>query len=229
MEVAGPIYRGAESFIYRIRWGSRRALLKKRIPKAYRHPSLDKAIRRSRVLAEARMILAASLAGVPVPAVYYVDPDEALIVIEEVEGMLLRDLIDKEGATPRVQNITSKLGYYVGILHNNNIVHGDLTTSNVIVEFNDEPVIIDFGLSEKSMSEEDKAVDVHLFLRSLESTHPDHASILYKSFAKGYEEARGRDKLTIIEENVKRIRLMGRYVEERRRRKTVWSLNLKGR
>jgi TP53 regulating kinase-like protein len=167
------------------------------------------------------MLLLASQLGVPVPSALYVDPDQAIIVVEKLEGKLLKQLIDEEGSSPRVVAIVEKLGYYVGLMHEHDLVHGDLTTSNVVVR-NTKPYLIDFGLAERSRDELDKAVDVHLFLRSLESTHPEHVTELYEAFLRGYSRARGKDKAKTVANLVERIRVMGRYVEEARRVAMVW-------
>ncbi len=216
-----PAYRGAESFIYESDWLGKAVLVKARIPKHYRSRVLDERLRKRRTIAEARNIVESLKHGIPAPTVYYVDPENAVIVIEKVEGKLLRDLIEEEGASQRVISAVEKLGSYTAMLHSAGIVHGDLTTSNVMVS-DGEPVIIDFGLSERSRDELDMAIDVHLFLRSLESTHPEHASILYEAFLKGYASVRGARTALRIRMLVERIRSMGRYVEEARRVKLVW-------
>ncbi len=218
MEVEAPSYRGAEAYLYHASLLGHRVLVKKRIGKRYRHNSLDEKLRRIRTLNEARIILATLAAGIPAPTVYYVDPEEAIIVLEYIEGKVLHDLIEEKGVNDHVLTLVEKLGYYAGVLHENNIVHGDLTTSNAIVS-STEVFLIDFGLAERSRDELDKAVDVHLFLRSLESAHPEHVEALYKAFIRGYQRARGKAKAEEVVKLVEKIRLMGRYVEERR---LVW-------
>ncbi len=216
-----PSFRGAESYLYEVAWLGVPALAKHRLPKSYRHPALDERLRRARTVAEARSMLLAAELGVPVPAVLYADPDEAVLVVERVEGVLLSDMIEAEGASRRVLEVVERLGYYVGLMHEGDLVHGDLTTSNVVVR-NGRPYLIDFGLSERTRDELDKAVDVHLFLRSLESTHPEHVAELYEAFLAGYARARGREAAERVRRLVERIRVMGRYVEEARRVSTVW-------
>lgn len=220
MESLAPHWKGAEAYVYLAEWLGQKVVVKHRVEKRYRHPALDKRIRRSRVLAEARAILAALEAGIPAPTVYYVDADEAIIVLEYIEGILLHDLIEED--VERAEIPVTRLGYYAGLLHEANIAHGDLTTSNVIVVNGQTPVIIDYGLAEKTRVEEEKAVDVHLFLRSLESAHPEHVDEIYTWFLEGYEQARGREKTSQVLRAVEKIRLMGRYVEARRKHRLVW-------
>ncbi len=216
-----PEYRGAEAFIYPVSWFGVEALAKVRVPKPYRHPELDARLRRSRTLTEARMLVEARGLGVPVPTLLYVDPDRALIIVERVRGPLLAELVEAEGVSERVTRVVERLGYYAGVLHENGVVHGDLSTSNVVVR-GDTPYIIDFGLAEHSDSELDKAVDLHLFLRSLESTHPEAVGPLYAAFRRGYAGARGAEAAERVQALVERIRAMGRYVEEARRVALVW-------
>ena len=223
-----PAYRGAESYIYEVELYGRKALLKLRVEKRYRSKVLDERLRARRTVSEAKAILEALKQGVDAPAVLYVDVEHAAIVLEKVEGVLLRDLIESEGPTPRIISIVEKLGEQVAKLHEAGIVHGDLTTSNVIVAEGDRPFIIDFGLAERSGHDLDMAVDVHLFLRSLESTHPEHVEPLYNAFLKGYAKVRGAEAAERVRALVERIRSMGRYVEEAKRVRTVWGAESRG-
>jgi TP53 regulating kinase-like protein len=71
--------------------------------------------------------------------------------------------------------VAQEIGKVLGKLHANNIIHGDLTTSNMLLVNNgkDVPtvVLIDFGLSHVESSVEDKAVDLYVLERALISTH----------------------------------------------------------
>lgn len=217
-----PVFKGAEAYLYLIEFAGMKALAKKRIAKDYRHRVLDERLRYERTVEEARTMLAALEAGVAVPSVLYVDPNEKLIIIEYIEGVVFRELIEVEGCSERVRKIAHRLGENVAKLHLAGIAHGDVTTSNVIVSNNDTPFIIDFGLAKKTRDIKEHAVDVHLFLRSLESTHPEHRDCIYQAFIDGYRSVAG-DYTDKILAKVDEIRLMGRYVEARRQR-TVWSM-----
>ena len=217
-----PVFKGAEAYLYLIEFAGMKALAKKRIAKDYRHRVLDERLRYERTVEEARTMLAALEAGVTVPSVLYVDPNEKLIIIEYVEGVVFRELIEVEGCSERVRKIAHRLGENVAKLHLAGIAHGDVTTSNVIVSNDDTPFIIDFGLAKKTRDIKEHAVDVHMFLRSLESTHPEHRDCIYQAFIDGYRSVAG-DYTDKILAKVDEIRLMGRYVEARRQR-TVWSM-----
>ena len=220
MEVK-PRFKGAEAYLYSIEFAGMKALAKKRIAKEYRHKTLDERLRYERTVEEARTMLAALEAGVSVPSVLYVDPNEKLIVIEYIEGVIFRELIEAEGCSERVKKIARCLGENIAKLHLAGIAHGDVTTSNVIVS-GDTPFIVDFGLAKKTRDVREHAIDVHLFLRSLESTHPEHCDCVYQAFIEGYRSVAG-DYVDRVLAKVDEIRLMGRYVEARRQR-TVWSM-----
>jgi TP53 regulating kinase-like protein len=210
---------GAEANLYRGRFLGYDVVVKHRVSKPYRDVKLDLMIRRDRTLTEAKIMLLAMSLGVRVPTVLYVDLENSIIVMEYVEGVLLRDYIGlvDEGVRRAYLEL---LGVYVGKLHKNDITHGDLTTSNVIVSSNGSLYIIDFGLSKISNDVEDKAVDIHLLMRSFESIHYNMSKELLTYFLRGYRSVLSTTEVNEILNTVKEIRLRGRYVEERRVRKS---------
>ncbi|MCC6022135.1 MAG: Kae1-associated kinase Bud32 [Desulfurococcaceae archaeon] len=210
---------GAEANLYRGRFLGYDVVVKHRVSKPYRDVKLDLMIRRDRTLTEAKIMLLAMSLGVRVPTVLYVDLENSIIVMEYVEGVLLRDYIGlvDEGVRRAYLEL---LGVYVGKLHKNDITHGDLTTSNVIVSSNGSLYIIDFGLSKISNDVEDKAVDIHLLMRSFESIHYNMSKELLTYFLRGYRSVLSPNEVNDILNTVKEIRLRGRYVEERRVRKS---------
>ncbi len=211
------VYKGAEAYLYKTVFLETEVIVKYRLPKPYRDPLLDKRIRRDRTILEARIILRLKELGIPVPTLFMVDPERALLIIEYIRGQRLKELIDKLSIKV-IEKYINIIGKNVGIMHKNGIVHGDLTTSNIIVRDN-IPFIIDFGLAQYSEELEDQGVDIHLFLRSLESTHPRYVNRLFNAFITGYEEAVGSQKKILVLEKVREIRMRGRYVEERRLKK----------
>jgi TP53 regulating kinase-like protein len=210
---------GAEANLYRGRFLGYDVVVKHRVSKPYRDVKLDLVIRRDRTLTEAKIMLLAMSLGVRVPTLLYVDLENSIIVMEYVEGVLLRDYIGlvDEGVRRAYLEL---LGVYVGKLHKNDITHGDLTTSNVIVSSNGSLYIIDFGLSKISNDVEDKAVDIHLLMRSFESIHYNMSKELLTYFLRGYRSVLSPNEVNEILNTVKEIRLRGRYVEERRVRKS---------
>jgi Kae1-associated kinase Bud32 len=82
-----------------------------------------------------------------------------------------------------------KIGTAIGMLHNAGIIHGDLTTSNIILQ-DEEIWLIDFGLGFVSSHVENLAVDVLVLKHILESSHPLQAERAYDGFLQGYEMKR---------------------------------------
>ncbi len=224
VEVTGTLLaRGAEAEVLLVDWFGVRAVAKCRIGKRYRHPVLDTALRRRRTLTEARAIRAALDAGVNAPPVFFVEPESFLIVMEYVEGPPLARVIDENPAA--AVEFVKMLGVEAAKLHGAGIAHGDLTTSNAVVS-RGRVFLIDFGLSSLKAPRLDMAVDIHLLLRSLESTHPEHVETMLQAFLDGYSSVGGRERAQEMMELVREIRLMGRYRAERRRKgvevETVW-------
>ena len=217
-ELGEPLYRGAEAYLYKYNWLGMRALLKIRIPKEYRHHAIDNRLRGDRTATEVKAMYTALEVGVEVPTIYYVDPIQKIIIMEYVEGITLAQLVDEN--IEEAKKYSYILGMYAAKLHNARVAHGDLTTSNAIVSSTDKKLyLIDFGLASLGASEREQAIDIHLFMRSLESTHPEYLEEMLSPFLEGYSSVRGHSTLDRLLGIVDEIRLMGRYVEERR---TVW-------
>lgn len=115
-------------------------------------------------------------AGVPAPALYFINEKEGSITMEWIEGPSIRTWLEEHaGEIQMVTNVMRLIGSSVGGLHASGVVHGDLTTSNLILREesgNAEVVVIDFGLGSVSNSEEDMAVDLYVLERAFASTHP---------------------------------------------------------
>jgi TP53 regulating kinase and related kinases len=194
------IKRGAEADIYIIEWDSKKAVSKVRSPKPYRHPELDSTIRKYRTIHEASFMSAAKSAGVMTPFVHFVDPAKAQIIMEFIEGQNVRDVL-----TP---DICYKIGRCAALLHASNIMHGDLTTSNFVM--NKRLVLLDFGLSYYSERTEDMATDIRLIKEVFTSAHIAIRKA-FPCFVEGYASVAGGKKTDKILENVKKIEQRGRY------------------
>ena len=184
------IHRGAEADLLLSTLDHWQTVIKRRTKKEYRHESLDGSIRHDRTFSEADAIHQAKLAGAKVPSIIGIESETSSILMTHVEGTILRDGLDrmsrKETAT-----LFRALGYQVGLLHTGGIVHGDLTTSNVIVNKSGSPFIVDFGMARRSVSAEDRGVDLHLLRRSITTSHVKDVSPLLGALAGGYAEAAG--------------------------------------
>jgi TP53 regulating kinase-like protein len=155
---------------------------KERFSKAYRHPDLDERLTKSRCRSEARVLeKCANKSDIRVPEVIRVEPP--LLYIEYVEGPSLKAYLLEKTNQPRISFplLAKMMGETIGKVHNLGVIHGDLTTSNMLalgdkeedVEKSFQLVMIDFGLSKSSSSVEEQAVDLYVLERALESTHPD--------------------------------------------------------
>ncbi len=202
------LVRGAEADVSDGTWMDRPAIVKARIPKAYRHPDLDAAIRADRTRDEAHLLVAARQAGVPVPVVYDIDRQGATITMERITGQPLRHVLEAEGLQASRARFTL-LGRIIARLHAAGLTHGDLTTSNILVpDGRDGIVLIDFGLGQATEEDEPRAVDLHLMEEALEATHPE-ATALMEDFVSSYMEHFGR--ATHVLKRLDDVRERGRY------------------
>jgi TP53 regulating kinase-like protein len=197
------IKKGAEADIYLTLWYGNKAVSKIRTAKPYRHRSLDYEIRKTRTIHEANIMSMSKLAGVRTPFIYFVDPIGAQIIMEFIDGENVKDII-----TPR---LSRQLGTYTALLHINNIIHNDLTTSNFIRFKNGQLVLLDFGLSYYSERLEDRAVDIRLIKEVFYSLHVSIFDGAFKNFLKGYSMLIGERKTRTILEKVSEIEQRGRY------------------
>uniref|UniRef100_A0A131XAI6 non-specific serine/threonine protein kinase n=1 Tax=Hyalomma excavatum TaxID=257692 RepID=A0A131XAI6_9ACAR len=174
---------GAEAKVYRGPYFGKPAIFKERFEKKYRHPDLDRLLTLERMRAEARALRKARAAGVPVPPVYFIDLTSRIIVTGHIENAeTVREKIvslQSEEPSTRAEGLEflmDKIGEVVALMHKNHIVHGDLTTSNLMVQRREpaSPLIyvIDFGLSFISETIEDKGVDLYVLERAFLSAHP---------------------------------------------------------
>ena len=158
------IQRGAEAVL--IKRGNE--VVKRRVVKGYRFPELDEQLRRARTRSEAKLLEKAGKI-VCVPRVLKVDEKTKEIQLEFIDGLKLSENLDK---LKNRREICVEVGCGVGALHDAGIIHGDLTTSNLVwVEGEKKLYFIDFGLGFFSGNVEDKAVDLHLLKGALEARH----------------------------------------------------------
>jgi Kae1-associated kinase Bud32 len=206
---------GAEASLVKTRWFGKPCLVKQRLPKAYRNPALDAMLRQQRTLIEVRALIDAKQCGVPTPPVFEVDVEQGFIIMDYVEGVTLKNRLPSM-IDDAVKDIFTKVGRYVGLLHSGGIIHGDLTTSNILVTPGENLVFIDFGLSQRSSSLEDQGVDAHLLKRVLISTHGSVWQVAYEAFLGGYGET-GPSSGEKINTRVIAIESRGRYVKKEER------------
>lgn len=195
------IGRGAEAILYK----KNSYLVKKRIPKGYRIKELDERLRRKRTLNEVNLMVKARRNGASVPSIIEKDMSEYKITMEYIKGKILKDFLEKFDEKKR-EAICRKIGENITKLHSSGIMHGDLTTSNMILN-NGELYIVDFGLGKNSKKIEDFAVDLNLIKRALIAKHNKIWELVFKKILENYTL---KDKEKVIE-RMKNIEKRGRY------------------
>lgn len=198
--------RGAEAELRKTEFLGRPAVEKFRVPKAYRLAALDEELRRSRIRTEARLMSEARAAGVAVPVLYDINLVENKIVMEFVEGPTAKEVLDAGGT--RAKETAREIGRIAGRLHRAGIIHGDLTTSNMLLR-DGRLILIDFSLGGKSHGTEERGVDLHLLREALTSAHKN-AAAYYREVLAGYREILGAEAEPTIAK-VKEIESRGRY------------------
>lgn len=189
------IQQGAEAKLFR----NGNTLIKERIKKSYRIEEIDRKIRKFRTKREAKLLQSVKI---NVPKVLDVDEINMKITMEFLEGDLLKDILDSIPLKQSLE-ICKKIGIEISNLHSQDIIHGDLTTSNMILKDN-KIYFIDFGLGLFSDKIEDKAVDLRLFKQALESKHYKHFEEFYKTVLKNYKH---KD----VVERLEKVESRGRY------------------
>lgn len=213
------IRKGAEASLIHGYWFDKEVIFKHRIPKNYRLKELDNEIRMKRTLNEARALIKIKNYGINCPQVYDLDIENSIITMKFIHGSKLKDILsiidDK-----KKQEFFTKIGKSIAVLHKNGHVHGDITTSNLIITEKEEIFLIDFGLHDYSDSIEDKSVDLHLFKRVLISSHGKYFNICFNAFLEGYQmeyDKEGSNEGNLIIKNISNIETRGRYIKKEER------------
>lgn len=201
------IYQGAEAEIRTSSYLGRKIVEKKRIPKSYRLEVIDSLLRSSRTKGEAKLMREARSNGVPVPLIYDVDVEEGVIKMEYVDGDRVKDVLNTLDEKKRAA-VCRKIGRSIARLHENDLIHGDITTSNMLL-LDDKIHFIDFGLGEKNDSEEAKGVDLHVLMEAVESTHSQYARC-FEYVLDAYKEELQEKAMGVIKK-VEEIVKRGRY------------------
>lgn len=202
--------KGAEANLYLEEWYGKKIIKKHRYKKLYRNNQLDFQLRKQRTFQEAKLMLESRKIGVPTPFIYLIDVKNTNIYMDFVEGQQIKRILDK------ISNryvICEEIGRKIATLHTNNIIHGDLTTSNLIMSESKKIFFIDFGLGGYSTSIEDKGVDLHLMDRCLKSTHYIYAKKCFSSVLVGYEYVAGSEFAENIKLKLEEIDQRGRYFD----------------
>ena len=189
---------GAEAVIYL----DKEKVLKDRLKKGYRLEQIDHKLRKFRTRREAKLMHKLQSLDF-IPKIISSDDKKMQIEIEFIDGPRLRDVLNKDN----YKELCKEVGEKLAVLHNLDVIHSDLTTSNMV--YKDKIYVIDFGLSYESSKIEDKAVDLHLLKRALESKHHE---IFEDAFAVVVDVYRKKaDEAEQILKRLEQVEMRGRY------------------
>jgi len=205
------VAKGAEANIYNDYYLGEEVLLKKRVVKGYRIKEIDDYLRRKRTKNEAKIMGEAKRCGVVTPLIYDVDLKDYSITMEKIKGSEVKELFSGENSIDlsEILYISRIIGENVARLHECGIIHGDLTTSNLIFsEDKDSLVFIDFGLAKISHLVEDKGVDLLVFKKAINGIHHNISDVCFKAIIEGYGTVRDCKKVVA---KINEIESRGRY------------------
>ena len=201
------IYRGAEAEICLSEYMGYKVVQKRRVKKRYRIKDIDNRLISSRTKSETKLIAESRKQGVSVPIILDVDLEEGIITMEYINGKRIKDIFNNLYEKNR-RDICMKIGESIARFHNADIIHGDITTSNMIL-YDNRIYFIDFGLGEINNEVETKGVDLHVLMEAIESTHSKYADF-FKYVLEGYKKELKEDA-NIIFKKIDEIVKRGRY------------------
>jgi len=216
MDITGltPFKQGAEARLYATTFLGQKAVVKERFSKKYRHPDLDVKLTSDRHKAEARALLKCKQIGVACPTLYMADQEQHLLIMQQLDGKTAREAVDQgiaEADVKQLSRIAKLIGSTVAKLHQNHLIHGDITTSNLLIQEDGENTklaVIDFGLSFQEGVAEDKGVDLYVLERAFLSTHPNTEK-LFAEVLEAYSADAGAASAEVLKK-FEEIRMRGR-------------------
>ena len=200
---------GAESTIFKAEQWGYPIVLKWRPQKPYLLKDIDELLRKTRTNRECKMLTYARALGVPTPTVHWTDLENYTIAMDFIEGKQLKELASTVPES-RLREICFEFGQSVARMHQGNVVHGDPTTSNVLIDTKSRLWMVDFGLAEWNATTEMKGVDLHLIRRALETTHWDQQEAMLTATLEGYVNLLGSAAEPALS-RMEVIRERGRY------------------
>ena len=201
------IYQGAEAKICKTEYMGFDVVQKRRLKKSYRIKNIDERLISYRTKEEAKLMMEARNYGVSIPTIYDVDLEKGIITMDYLAGKRIKDILNDLSEVKRAE-ICKKIGESIAKFHNNDIIHGDITTSNMIL-LDNKIHFIDFGLGEKSSEIEVKGVDLHVLMEAIESTHSKYSNC-FDYVLMGYKKEL-KDDANLIIKKIEEIVKRGRY------------------
>lgn len=186
------LHLGAEAEVWSGLWMGRQAVRKIRRKRGWRHPNLEKRLGFRRLLSEARLLIRARRVGLEVPAIWDVDLDKGILVMEMLPGRPLIELLRDENSTQdMIRNSLYNSGALVRRLHRLAITHGDLSTNNILIDDDLSAHLVDFGLASIDYEVERFGIDLHVIDEILGASHPSIEGGI-DIFLKGYLDEESR-------------------------------------
>jgi len=213
------VKQGAEARLHQGTYLGKPTIVKERFVKNYRHKHLDDVLTKERIKAESRAIVRCKAVGLHTPTIFLVDFERRMIFMEYFEySITLKDFIENSSLDILIE-LALIIGSTLGTMHEANIIHGDLTSSNILLvnklnkmEFSNlddlKLVLIDFGLAHVDSSAEDKGVDLYVLERALVSTH-EVADKIFPKIIEGYKK-QNKSNFKIIFAKYEEVRARGR-------------------
>jgi Kae1-associated kinase Bud32 len=201
------IYHGAEAMISHATYMGKPAVEKRRVHKSYRIPEIDTFLISFRTKEESKLISEARSFGVSVPIIYDVNSVEGMITMQFLDGKRIKDILNDVTEVER-KRLCLMIGRSIARLHNHDLIHGDITTSNMIL-VNNRIHFIDFGLGCKTPEVETRGVDLHVLMEAFESTHSQHPKCfeyVWKGYTKEYQA-----NAELVKHKIEDIVKRGRY------------------
>jgi N6-L-threonylcarbamoyladenine synthase/protein kinase Bud32 len=215
--------KGAEANIIENNYLNKNTIDKIRITKSYRIKEIDEKLRSQRTKNEAKLLSNVKKFGIKTPILYGIDLNKKTISMEKIpcpslkSHLIINKNLDKLNINNRTNlEIFNKIGEKIAILHENKIVHGDLTISNILYNFNEKNldksiVFIDFGLGKYSNLYEDKADDLLQLKKSLQIISEDLANKYFEKTLISYVNNSKNLNYNQIKNKIKEIENRGRY------------------
>ena len=176
------LHLGAEAEVNSGFWFGRAAIEKIRQPRTWRHPDLDRRLTKKRMTSEVKLMIKLRAKGVDIPAIWDADFEKGRIVMERIEGQQLLDFLHSNEHPNR---ILETVGKAIRGLHRHAVIHGDLSTNNILITTDGQAKLIDLGLAMMDYEVESYGIDLHVLHEILRASHPDIDDAM-ESVIKGY-------------------------------------------
>ncbi len=165
------LHQGAEAIVTSGYWMGDKSVLKIRKPRSYRHPDLDRRLTRQRLSVEVRVLTKLHSTVISCPSLLDVDIDKGWILLSHIDGVTLYEsLIEGTSGYDQIR----KLGRLIREIHELGISHGDLTTHNIMIDYEGKLSLIDFGLSKIAPEIEQLGLDLQVINECLNASHHNY-------------------------------------------------------